>query len=1216
MAYDGTLKFDTSMDSSGFQQGTNKLTDIVKGLGVFKLLEKGFELVTSSIDRAVSRYDTLNKFPQVLENMGFSAEASAAATKKLSDGVQGLPTSLDEIVASAQQLTVLTGNLEDSTDTALALNNAFLASGSGAADASRGMVQYTQMLTKGKVDIVSWRTLQETMGYALQKTAEAFGFAGQSAQNDLYAALKDGDITFTEFNAKLVELDQAVGGFADMAKTSTGGIATAFTNMKTRIAAGVAEVISALDRGFAQTRFKSIENIISSTGTVVKNALSNMAGAFEFVAANSETLIPLLVSIGAAVTAWKIGAILLPIVQGFQMAAVQVSLYAAASTAAQMSDAAHLAVLSLKEVVMGVVAGKIGLVTAAQWLWNAAMLANPIGLVIAGIALLVAAIIGLVMWLGNNNEAYKEGKQYIEDYGAANEELADSFDESTGAFKDNQNAAEANANTSRSMLAGLRDLAGEGLNRTAEETYQLQAKINALNTAQQGLGLTINETTGELSMSQEEIEAYIAATESAAKATALEDHMKALNQQLVDIETQFVAAESQVALWDAQLARGEITQQQYNKLTKDLGNEVEALGVTHAAVLEEMGINEEAYSQLLVQQEQERQALIALQEDEIRQFAAQHHLSFDEIMADMDENNLSFAEWQDENAKTLDKSQEEIADFASKWGYSLEEVNAAITASGLTVEEYVQRQDDALEHAKEVVADYTATTTNGFSTMDQQTAISLDNFMANMQKNQEATANWADNMNTLMDLGINQGVIEQLAQMGPEGAAQAQAFVDELTQMNGGVDLALGETNEAVATKLAEIDATFDTSLETASAAADAQLRAESYYEAGYASIDQIATGIAENPSAVDAATQAGTDISQGITTAVESVDFSSTGQNIGNSLVSGLTSAIQSGSGQITSAVTNMSTSVQNTFKTMSTQSQSTVTQMMTSINSTIVSKTSAIKSSITSMGNSITTALNTAKTQAVNITTQMMTSINSAIVSRTSTIKSSMTACANGVVTAVTDMKTKSVSQAEQMMTGINSAVVTRTSTVKSSATAVANGIVEGLKSMIAGAETAANNMMDGIGRAMDNKAQSLYAKARSIADKIAATLRDAWDEHSPSRVSYKIMEFFMQAMYNAMGDMSGLLYRKADGIADDLTDRLTISPEALVEQLRALTEVNQLGGTTLVPLAAGASAVGGVNYSTNLTQNITTPKPLSASEMTREGQDLLRRQRWQLP
>ena len=53
MAYDGTLRFDTSVDTSGFQKDANKLGGIVKGLGVFKLLEKGFQAVASSIDGAV-----------------------------------------------------------------------------------------------------------------------------------------------------------------------------------------------------------------------------------------------------------------------------------------------------------------------------------------------------------------------------------------------------------------------------------------------------------------------------------------------------------------------------------------------------------------------------------------------------------------------------------------------------------------------------------------------------------------------------------------------------------------------------------------------------------------------------------------------------------------------------------------------------------------------------------------------------------------------------------------------------------------------------------------------------------------------------------------------------------------------------------------------------------------------------------------------------------
>jgi len=1175
MAYDGTLKFDTSMDSSGFQKDANRLGDIVKGLGVFKLLEKGFELVTSSIDRAVSRYDIMNKFPKVLENMGFSAEASAAATKKLSDGVQGLPTALDEVVATAQQLTVLTGNLESSTDTTLALNNAFLASGSSAADASRGMVQYTQMLTKSKVDIISWRTLQETMGYALQKTAEAFGFAGQSAQNDLYAALRDGDITFSEFNAKLVELDQAVGGFADMAKTSTGGVATAFTNMRTRIAAGVTEVMSAIDRGFSKTRFKSIENIISSTGTNIKNVLSNMAWAFELVAASSEVLIPLLVAVGVAVTAWKIGGILTGVIQGFQTAAIQVSLYSLSVNGAITADAIQTAGLTLKEVVVGVLTRKIEFVTAAQWLWNAAMSANPIGVVAVAVVAATAAIAALGAAINKANPAMVAGNQYVKEFGEANKALADDLEKTTEGFQENSAAAEAATRTGREMLAGMQALASKGLGRTAKETYQLKAKINALNSAQQGLNLTIDETTGELSMTVDEIEAYFNAAESAARTTALTDHMKALSQQLVDIEAQFIDAERQLALWEEQVENGELTPFKYEKLVRKLNQKMEELQATQQKALEEMEQNEEAYSQVLAQQEQQRKALLDLQEDEIRAFAAQHHLSFDEIRANMDENNLSFAEWQDENQKTLDKGQETLAEFADKWGLSLDEVNQAIADSGLTIEEYVERQDGALEHAKEVLSDYTTTVSNGFSVMEQETAISFEKFMENMRKNEEATANWAKNMNILMDLGINQGVIEQLARMGPEGAAQAQAFVDELTAMNGGVDIALGNTNEAVRTKLAEIDETFSTSLKTVGEAADTQLRAESYYQAGYASMDRVASGITENPAATNAATQAGADIAKSVTSAVETVDFSSAGQSIGDSLVARLTAAIQNGMSEITGAVTSASTQVQNVFRNM--------------------------------------------KTQAVSTTAQMMTQIHGIIMSRGSVVKAAAASMSNGVTQVVDTMKTQTENRTRQMMAAINSAIVINTSTVKSSTTALANGAVSALESMIFGAQSVANRMMDGIGTAMDNKAPFLYSKAREIANRIASTMAAALDVHSPSRVMIRLFENVMMGVYVGMDGMSGMLYRKAESITDGITERLTISPgvaSAFVERMRAVTDSTPLGGASIVPQAAYAGAGGAIQYVTSLTQNITTPKPLSASEMTREGQDLLRRSQWQLP
>jgi tape measure domain-containing protein len=229
------------------------IKEMVTALGLVALASKAIDAVKNSLDGAIARYDTLKSFPVVMEQIGFSAEQAQNSINKLSDGIDGLPTTLDSIVANTKRIALLTGDLELATDTALALNNAFLASGSSAADAERGLTQYVQMLSKGKVDAQSWYTLQETMGYALTRTAEAFGFAGESAQNNLLEALQSGTITFSEFNAKLIELSNTTGGFADIAKNSTSGIATSFSNMRNAVVKGVANVIDAIDQALGGT---------------------------------------------------------------------------------------------------------------------------------------------------------------------------------------------------------------------------------------------------------------------------------------------------------------------------------------------------------------------------------------------------------------------------------------------------------------------------------------------------------------------------------------------------------------------------------------------------------------------------------------------------------------------------------------------------------------------------------------------------------------------------------------------------------------------------------------------------------------------------------------------------------------------------------------------------------------------------------------------------
>src|SRR5690606_11091950 len=170
-------------------------------------------------------------------------------------------------------------------------NNAFLASGASSADAARGLEQYVQMLSTGAVDLQSWRTLQETMGVALNDVAKAFGFAGTSAQMDLYEALKEGHITFDEFNDKLIELSNATGGFAERARTATGGIKTAWTNMRTAVVRGVTNIIESIDSVLEKTPLKSIENIISNIGNAFFNTLNGIAQAIPKVVGLLQPLI-------------------------------------------------------------------------------------------------------------------------------------------------------------------------------------------------------------------------------------------------------------------------------------------------------------------------------------------------------------------------------------------------------------------------------------------------------------------------------------------------------------------------------------------------------------------------------------------------------------------------------------------------------------------------------------------------------------------------------------------------------------------------------------------------------------------------------------------------------------------------------------------------------------------------------------------------------------
>lgn len=212
----------------------DRVKSIVAGVGITKVIGTSMNVLSSSLDGAIDRFDTMQSYPKVMKSLGFASEQSQKSVAKLNQSVQGLPTSLADVVTTSKSLGAVTGNIDKATDTTIALNHAFLASGSSSADASRGLQQYSQMLAKGTVDMQSWRTLQETMAPALTKVAKKLGIASGDA-NELYEALQNGTISFDQLNDAMIECDTETGGFAETALEASKGIKTSMTNIKSAV---------------------------------------------------------------------------------------------------------------------------------------------------------------------------------------------------------------------------------------------------------------------------------------------------------------------------------------------------------------------------------------------------------------------------------------------------------------------------------------------------------------------------------------------------------------------------------------------------------------------------------------------------------------------------------------------------------------------------------------------------------------------------------------------------------------------------------------------------------------------------------------------------------------------------------------------------------------------------------------------------------------------
>ncbi|HEU8012628.1 TPA: tape measure protein [Streptococcus pneumoniae] len=874
-------------------RGSSSLKKFAVGSAVFQLAAKGAELLGEALGGAIQRFDTLESYPRVMQAMGHSTEDVTRSTKKLAAGIEGLPTTLNEVVGTAQRLTSITGDINKSTDLTLALNNAFLASGSSSADASRGLQQFSQMLSAGKVDMQSWKTLQETMPYALQKTAESFGFAGQSAQNDFYSALKEGRITFNQFSSKLVELNGGVGGFAELAKTNSKGIQTSFGNLKNAVVKGVANTIKALDdltkaatgktiaenfdalKVIINAAFGVIVNVIKASTPVFQTLFSILgtgASVISFLTPAIIGLVAALVTMRAINQAVKTTKDLISAWKTFKTTATGAIQIINLMTAAQatcgsvtkaqlVANLANNGALTASNLLYGVLTGSISLQTAATIAATAATtefkaaltaLTGPIGLVVAGIGLVVGVCVTLWQWLTAESEETKRLKSEQEELVKSTDQLTDSVKQSAKERQKNLESVKGNTESYQKLADEIVQLS-QKTNKTAADKKNLKKKIDALNASVSGLNLAYDKNSDSLSHNSDQIKARISAMEAESTWETSQKNLLDIEQKRAEIGEQLKKIAEQRKKWNEESNVSDSVRKERLQELNDKETELKN-------------------TQTELQTEYEKTS-------QVQQAAS-------EAMASAAENGSNRQVVAYEN---MSKSQQKaIDDMRTKYNELLE------------------------------------TTTNMFEQIKYKSAISVDEMIANLQKNQEAVNNWATNLNTLAERGVNEGILAKLQAMGPQGGLYVQELVnasDEklatlnevFTQggesaMNGltaGMDTgALGITDKIKGIVQSQVS-----SLQEEIAAAD-------FSSLGQEIPNGVSQGIEQGAStAGEASKNMANDIKESFTSEMDINSPSRVFNEYGGFITTGLAEGVDKGTNQPVSSVTNLANQIKKPF-------------------------------------------------------------------------------------------------------------------------------------------------------------------------------------------------------------------------------------------------------------------------------------------------------------
>lgn len=246
--------FGSAMQSLG--NALTRLTSPFRRLTTGLLYGAGFKalnLFTEGLSNSFERADTMRNYDRALTALGldvkktFSIAGKEAKTAKenLDDAVQGLPTSLDEIMAKQKIYAGATGEMVESTKTAIAANNTALASGMDARS-QLFMQRYLTALSSGaELTTTQWQSMARIAPLAMRQVAKELGYADKEYAQ-FNKDVQSGIVSGQEF-LKAFKKVGVSGAVADAARAQTESWGGLFANIRiavTRMGAGILDTLN------------------------------------------------------------------------------------------------------------------------------------------------------------------------------------------------------------------------------------------------------------------------------------------------------------------------------------------------------------------------------------------------------------------------------------------------------------------------------------------------------------------------------------------------------------------------------------------------------------------------------------------------------------------------------------------------------------------------------------------------------------------------------------------------------------------------------------------------------------------------------------------------------------------------------------------------------------------------------------------------------------